>query len=642
MTAAAILAELEELDRFLTASAARATYGDHICLAAQPETVNGSPEVLVEDGVKAGAKTAAGWGEQIVAALEGKTHEFEIRAAIQQAGARLDISAFARDAEQLIMRGLMLGALDSVWERENDQDIAPTKFAATTPERQFVYAPFSTAVQEFERRKVLPPAAFRALEVGARRRAFTVAGLAKQELLDATHAELLRQLRDAHHEDNRGSNLREFQRFAKERLESAGWTPSNPSHVETIYRTNMASAYSSGRVVEMSQPSVLAALPYWQIRTVKDARQRPTHRAADGIVLPANHPFWLHAYPPFAFNCRCRVCARTKAWINRSGISIGPEPKGLPDPGFESGLKSLIQVPPSMLQPAPSPPKPAAYTPPQQPTLPVQPGDPGAPTALPFNPPPAVPAAIVPVASAVSRGDWSNPETLDLLKQATEELDGEVLRGGLRGAITNVFPTAVTKDKVTTIELNDEKLEKLGALGVHYANSGKVEISSEGRESAAAFFATVKSELGRKKPFYSTGEADAALTLIHEELHGFSRATNRAWQLGPSARKLEEVGTELCAQHVLEKLVPGSVSTTFAGSYHDYIDDVTGVLQKHLDISREQAQRILVENHARMMLAAGPTFESSLEYVLAWAAWLPVTPTQRKAILTEFSEYRGL
>lgn len=415
MNAAVALAELEELDRFLSALTAQQALGEHICCAAQPSTVNGSPETLVEVGVEAGAHASGKWAAAIVAALEGRGTEFEIRAALGRVAAELDTDAFAADAEEAILRGAMLGALDSVWERENAEDVAPARFA-TQGELQFTHVPFEHAVELFEKRKVLPPAAFNALKDGAKRRAFTVAGLAKQELLDATHAELVRQLRESVHQDNRGANLRDFQRFAKERLEKAGWTPANPSHVETIFRTNAVSAYSAGRVVEMRQPKVLQALPYWQILTVKDARQRPTHRAADRIVLPADHPFWRMAYPPFGYNCRCRVCARSKAYLEANGLTVGPPPQNLPDPGFESGIHTLIQVPAQLLEQPKPPPPPAPVA--QPAPLQAMPLAPSPQMQLPFQtapaplPPPklpAPPAELNLLAKKISDATGSNP-----------------------------------------------------------------------------------------------------------------------------------------------------------------------------------------------------------------------------------------
>jgi GNAT superfamily N-acetyltransferase len=392
-------AELLELERFYASLSAQNLLGEHVCCAAQPESPNGSPETLVEEGVSAAARITASWGDAVLEAIGERSTEFEIRSALERV--RIDASEFAREIEQTILRGLMLGALDSLWEREHDEELAPATFAERRPPG-IVHLPGETAIAEFEARNVLPPAAFRALQDGAKRQAFTVAGMAKEELLNVTKAELVRQLREGQGRrpgtpgsTPRGADLRDFQRFARKRLETAGWTPDNPSHVETIFRTNSMSAVASGRRTEMSQPAVLAALPYWQIRGVTDARQRETHKRAHGIVLPANHPFWKLAYPPFGFNCRCRVIARTKAWLSRNGVTEGPVPVGLPDPGFESGTSQLISVPPAALAPPPAPQRPPV---PVRPPVPARPVPPAIDLPTPSLGPPAPPIQLPPIA----------------------------------------------------------------------------------------------------------------------------------------------------------------------------------------------------------------------------------------------------
>lgn len=410
MTAAPILAELEELERFLVATHHRGRYGELVCLAEHPETVNGSPETLVTDAVEAGAVITGGWAEKLVAELEGRSTPHDISWAITRAGQSFDLKPFAELAEQQILRGLMLGALDSQWERDNDAEVGPARFRDAKAQ-PIVYAPFTKAIELFEQKQVLPPAAFAKLKEGAKQKAFTIAGLAKEELLTAAHAELLKKLEEGRQLEG-GPDLRSFQKFAKERLEKAGWTPANKSHVETIYRTNIVSAYGNGRAVEMSQPKVLKALPYWQIRGVKDARQRETHRKADGIVLPANHEFWKTAYPPFGFNCRCRVVSRSESYLKAAGLTVGPVPQGLPDPGFESGLRSLIQVPAAALEQAPAPQPAPVVAPAPAPLPPLPPPVIEPPPTPPVLPPPKIappPEAIDFLAKKVGDASGSNP-----------------------------------------------------------------------------------------------------------------------------------------------------------------------------------------------------------------------------------------
>jgi hypothetical protein len=91
----------------------------------------------------------------------------------------------------------------------------------------------------------------------------------------------------------------------------------------------------------MTQPAVLKLRPYWQIMGPDDDRKRPTHRKALGVVLPADHPFWRTAFPPFGYNCRERVVSRSQKWVDAHG-GVSSPPTGLPDPGFTSGTQGLL------------------------------------------------------------------------------------------------------------------------------------------------------------------------------------------------------------------------------------------------------------------------------------------------------------
>jgi uncharacterized protein with gpF-like domain len=129
-------------------------------------------------------------------------------------------------------------------------------------------------------------------------------------------------------------------------LETAGFTPANPSHVETIYRTNVLNSYNSGRYAQATKPSVLKLRPYWQIRTVNDGppRQRKTHQDVHLWVLRADDSFWKNAYPPFGFNCRCRVVTLSEPELKAKNLRVhsGGEIHLLPDTGFTSGIGALL------------------------------------------------------------------------------------------------------------------------------------------------------------------------------------------------------------------------------------------------------------------------------------------------------------
>jgi SPP1 gp7 family putative phage head morphogenesis protein len=306
--------------------------------------VFGSPDVIVERGVSKSTAAIAKWVHALEKAVDGKTTAAEVRKAIN--GAKLDTAEFESVVEREVMRGVMLGALDSAWERENDEQVKLEAFSritmvATAP--SFVSRPYDAALAFFRSKSILTRAAFDRLSAAAKKRAFTVARLASKELIGTVKSELDRMLELGKGAmipgTHQGPDLGAFKQFMRERIESAGWTPANSSHVETIYRTNVMTAYGAGRKTEMTQPAVLKARPYWQIQGVRDDRQRDAHKAAVGTVLPADDPFWNRAYPPFGFHCRCRVVSRSEAWVQRTGATIGPVPSDLPDEGWSGSGK---------------------------------------------------------------------------------------------------------------------------------------------------------------------------------------------------------------------------------------------------------------------------------------------------------------
>lgn len=90
--------------------------------------------------------------------------------------------------------------------------------------------------------------------------------------------------------------------------------------LETIFRTNLQTAYMAGRYQQMMEN--VADRPYWQYVAIMDGRTRPAHAALNRVVFRYDDPVWNHIYPPNGFRCRCRVTALSEFALKKSGLEV--------------------------------------------------------------------------------------------------------------------------------------------------------------------------------------------------------------------------------------------------------------------------------------------------------------------------------
>jgi SPP1 gp7 family putative phage head morphogenesis protein len=90
--------------------------------------------------------------------------------------------------------------------------------------------------------------------------------------------------------------------------------------LETIYRTNLQTAYQAGRWQAFDDNS--SDRPYLMYVAVMDDRTRPSHAEMNGQIFPADDPIWDTHYPPNGFNCRCRVRALSEKNIQDRGLAV--------------------------------------------------------------------------------------------------------------------------------------------------------------------------------------------------------------------------------------------------------------------------------------------------------------------------------
>lgn len=163
----------------------------------------------------------------------------------------------------------------------------------------------------------------------AHARAFTVAGVMKVDVLQ----DIRQALGDAL---KKGSTLEDFKKQISPVLQAKGWLGKGmivdeatgeiqgkrlmPRRLDTIFQTNMQSAYMAGRYA--SQMDQVDTHPYWEYVAILDSRTRPMHRILAGSVYRYDDPFWQTFYPPNGYRCRCRVRTRTEGYVTKNNVAV--------------------------------------------------------------------------------------------------------------------------------------------------------------------------------------------------------------------------------------------------------------------------------------------------------------------------------
>ena len=168
----------------------------------------------------------------------------------------------------------------------------------------------------------------------AHNKAFTVAKAMRMDVLQDIHDAVQKSLTD-------GQTFQQFKKDLTPKLQAKGWWGrklvgttgptgktqgatevqlGSPSRLNTIYQTNMQTAYMAGRYKQ--QMDMVADRPYWEYVAVMDAKTRPAHAALNGKVFRSDDPFWKTHYPPNGFNCRCRVRTLSETALKRSGAPV--------------------------------------------------------------------------------------------------------------------------------------------------------------------------------------------------------------------------------------------------------------------------------------------------------------------------------
>lgn len=132
---------------------------------------------------------------------------------------------------------------------------------------------------------VLPESAIKALYY----RSLVVSGVEQMYVLQAVKDALARAM----------AKQESYSDFGKESDQIVEDSGVNIGHIQTIFRTNLASLYAEGELNQVREMS--GAFPMWRYSAIRDRHTRPTHWDFNGTVWQMGDG----PIPPIDYNCRC-------------------------------------------------------------------------------------------------------------------------------------------------------------------------------------------------------------------------------------------------------------------------------------------------------------------------------------------------
>jgi SPP1 gp7 family putative phage head morphogenesis protein len=189
---------------------------------------------------------------------------------------------------------------------------------------------FVQAIAFFRKKLAMSAKDYYALEDEARKKAFTVSGVAQLDIIQQVYAATKKAV-------EKGTGWEVFKKDVQKSLESA-WGQSDVVtgwRVENIFRTNVQGAYSAGRYEQQTDEDVLKERPWWYYDAFIDGQTSDICRGYNGTLLRATDPFWQKAYPPNHFACRSAVQALTEKEAEARGGAT-KVPTASPQAGFDT------------------------------------------------------------------------------------------------------------------------------------------------------------------------------------------------------------------------------------------------------------------------------------------------------------------
>lgn len=138
-------------------------------------------------------------------------------------------------------------------------------------------------------------------------KSLVIAGVKDAELLAAIKDRILQSVKD-------GADFKQFKLGIDQVFDNLGVTRLDSRHLQTVFRTNLFSAYSIAQLDQIS--SMKDRFPLWRYVAILDSSTRPFHRELnDNIYRVGEGPI-----PPIDYNCRCTAQYLHIFEVQRQGL----------------------------------------------------------------------------------------------------------------------------------------------------------------------------------------------------------------------------------------------------------------------------------------------------------------------------------
>lgn len=176
--------------------------------------------------------------------------------------------------------------------------------------------PFKEAIDFYRGKLQLPSAGWTDIWQQQHSQAFVVAGANHDALVE----DFYNAVRKAQEE---GTGYATFRKDFDAITAKHGWAYNGSPgwRSKVIYDTNITQAYNAGRYQQMQ--AVKHLRPYWEYRHTPGEHPRLMHLSWNGLILPADDPWWATHYPQNGWGCNCRVNSLSRLEAERSWSASG-------------------------------------------------------------------------------------------------------------------------------------------------------------------------------------------------------------------------------------------------------------------------------------------------------------------------------